>query len=178
MLNQMELLQEHMMENAGKPKGTSGVLRVEECSSSCYSKPGENQGWNSKRYEECFHPRYLQRDGNQGWNYHKGEEQRRYYKDWDNQSDYWRRAHDHEEDYTHSSESLKLKGNASSPRNNKVNSHADAIKILEGQLSLLSAQLKPKMTTEDDERGLVVVTRSGKVTIGDVTTNEGAKTHE
>jgi len=39
----------------------------------------------------------------------------RYYQDWAEQSDYWRRAHDHEEHYTHSSESLKLKGNASSP---------------------------------------------------------------
>ncbi|KAH0773685.1 hypothetical protein KY290_010822 [Solanum tuberosum] len=54
-----------MMENVGKPKGTSGVFRVEEGSSSGYSKPWENQGWNSKRYEEGFHPRYLQRGGNQ-----------------------------------------------------------------------------------------------------------------
>ena len=38
--------------------------------------------------------------------------------------------------------------------NNKVNSHADAIKTLEGQLSLLSAHLKQKMTREDDDRGL------------------------
>ena len=61
---------------------------------------------------------------------------------------------------------------------NKVNSHADAIRILEGQLSLLSAQLKPKMTMEDDDRGQAVVTRSGKVAIGDVMGNEKAKTHE
>ena len=30
MLTQMELLQEHMIENVGKPKGTSRVFRVEE----------------------------------------------------------------------------------------------------------------------------------------------------
>jgi len=59
-----------------------------------------------------------------------------------------------------------------------VNSHADAIKILEGQLSLFSAQLKPKITMEDDDRGLTVVTRSGKVAIGDVTGNEEAQLHE
>jgi len=51
MLSQMELLQEHM-------KGTHGVFRVEEGSSFGYSRLGENQGWNSKRYEEGFHPRY------------------------------------------------------------------------------------------------------------------------
>jgi len=63
--------------------------------------------------------------------------------------------------------------------NNRVNSHADAIKLLEGQLSLLSAQLKPKIigdnnTTyitdlgENGDRDLVVVTRSGKVAVGDM----------
>ncbi|XP_015163868.1 uncharacterized protein [Solanum tuberosum] len=62
--------------------------------------------------------------------------------------------------------------------NNKVNSHAAAIKILEGQLSLLSAQLKPKMTKEYDDRGLATVTRSGKVAIGNVTGNEEAQIHE
>jgi len=36
-LIQMEFLQEHM-------KGTCGVFRVEEGSSSSYSRPGENQG--------------------------------------------------------------------------------------------------------------------------------------
>uniref|UniRef100_M1DG32 Uncharacterized protein n=1 Tax=Solanum tuberosum TaxID=4113 RepID=M1DG32_SOLTU len=51
-LTQMELLQEHMMENVEKPKGICGVFRVEKGSSSDYSRPGENQGWNSKRYEE------------------------------------------------------------------------------------------------------------------------------
>ncbi|XP_049406126.1 uncharacterized protein LOC125869720 [Solanum stenotomum] len=60
----------------------------------------------------------------------------------------------------------------------KVNSHADVIKILEGQLSLLSAQLKPKMTMKDDDRGLAVVTRSGKVAMGNMTGNEEAQTHE
>ncbi|KAG5590654.1 hypothetical protein H5410_041168 [Solanum commersonii] len=33
-------------------KGTHGVFRVEEGSSSIYSRSGENQGWNSRRYEE------------------------------------------------------------------------------------------------------------------------------
>ncbi|KAG5579577.1 hypothetical protein H5410_050204 [Solanum commersonii] len=64
-------------------KGTCGVFRVEEGSSSVYSRPRENLlGWNSKRYEEGFHPRYLQRGGNQGWNYHNEEEQKRYYQYW------------------------------------------------------------------------------------------------
>ncbi|XP_049382849.1 uncharacterized protein LOC125847226 [Solanum stenotomum] len=62
--------------------------------------------------------------------------------------------------------------------NNKVKSHADVIKILQGQLSLLSAQLKPKITMEDDDRGLTVVTRSGNVAIGDVTGNEKAQMRE
>uniref|UniRef100_M0ZZK1 Integrase core domain containing protein n=1 Tax=Solanum tuberosum TaxID=4113 RepID=M0ZZK1_SOLTU len=207
MLNKMELLQEYMMENVEKPKGTSGVFRVEEGSSSGYSKLGENQSWNSKRYKEGFHPLYLQRGGNQGWNYHKGEEQRRYYQDWAEQIDYWKRVEDHEEDHSHSSESPKLRGSASSPRvndllsrildkvegsddllkgikanfsslNNKVNSHADAIKILEGHLSSLSAQLKPKMIMDDDDREMAVVTRSGKVVIGNVMGNEEAQMHE
>uniref|UniRef100_M1DBF8 Integrase core domain containing protein n=1 Tax=Solanum tuberosum TaxID=4113 RepID=M1DBF8_SOLTU len=56
--------------------------------------------------------------------------------------------------------SQNQKGVQASP--GKVNSHADAIKILEGQLSLLSTQLKPKITMEDDDIGLVMVTRSGK----------------
>ncbi|KAK4721409.1 hypothetical protein R3W88_011642 [Solanum pinnatisectum] len=62
--------------------------------------------------------------------------------------------------------------------NSKVNSHADAIKILKGKLSLLSAQLKPKMMMEDDDRGLAVVTRSRKVAIGNVMGNEDAQNHE
>uniref|UniRef100_M1AG00 Uncharacterized protein n=1 Tax=Solanum tuberosum TaxID=4113 RepID=M1AG00_SOLTU len=41
MMTQMEVLQEHR-------KGTCGVFRVEVGSSSGYSRPGENQGWNSK----------------------------------------------------------------------------------------------------------------------------------
>uniref|UniRef100_M1DH48 Integrase core domain containing protein n=1 Tax=Solanum tuberosum TaxID=4113 RepID=M1DH48_SOLTU len=134
-------------------------------------------------------------------NYHKEEEQRRYYQEWAEQSDYLKREDDHEEDHTQSSESPKSKGSASNPQvndlsshildkvegsddllkgmeadlsslNSKVNSHAEAIKILKGQLSLLSAQLKPKITREDDDRRLVVVTRSGKVSIGDVTRND------
>ncbi|KAK4723774.1 hypothetical protein R3W88_026553 [Solanum pinnatisectum] len=70
-----------------------------------------------------------------------------------------------------------MKANFSS-LNNKVNSYADAIKVLEGQLTLLSAQLKPKITMEDDDRVLAVVTRSGKVAIGDMTGNEEAQMHE
>uniref|UniRef100_M1DS59 Integrase core domain containing protein n=1 Tax=Solanum tuberosum TaxID=4113 RepID=M1DS59_SOLTU len=115
MLTQMELLQEHMREYVRKPKGISGVFRVEEGSSSSYSKSEENQGWNSKKYEG-FYPRYLQVGGNKGWNYHKGEEQRRYYQDLAEQSDYWKREDNHEEDHTHSSESPKSKGSASSPQ--------------------------------------------------------------
>ncbi|XP_049397313.1 uncharacterized protein LOC125861467 [Solanum stenotomum] len=61
--------------------------------------------------------------------------------------------------------------------NSKVNSHADAIKIHEAQLSLLSTQL-PNMTIENDDKGLVVVTHSGKVVIGNVTRNEEAQTNE
>ncbi|XP_015164262.1 uncharacterized protein [Solanum tuberosum] len=100
---------------------------------------------------------------------------------------------DHEKDHIQSSERPKSKGSVGSPRvndllkgmkvdfsslNSKVNSHTDAIKILEGQLSLLSAQLKPKFTMEDNDRGLAVITRSGKVEIGDVTGNEEAQMHE
>ncbi|XP_049373479.1 uncharacterized protein LOC125838475 [Solanum verrucosum] len=61
--------------------------------------------------------------------------------------------------------------------NSKVNSHVDAIKILEGQLSLLSAQLKPKFAMENNNKELAVVTCSGKVAIGDVTGNEEAQKH-
>jgi len=62
--------------------------------------------------------------------------------------------------------------------NSKVNSHAEAIKILEGQLSLLSAQLTSKIPMEDGERGLTVVTCSGKVAIGSVMGNENTQKHE
>ncbi|XP_049394716.1 uncharacterized protein LOC125859006 [Solanum stenotomum] len=62
--------------------------------------------------------------------------------------------------------------------NSKVNYHANAIKTLEGQLSLLSAQLKPKIMIEDDDRELAVVTLSGKVAIGNVMENEDVQKHE
>ncbi|KAK4737558.1 hypothetical protein R3W88_001255 [Solanum pinnatisectum] len=62
--------------------------------------------------------------------------------------------------------------------NSKVNSHADTIKTLEGHLSLLSVQLNPKITRECDDRGLIVVTRSGKVAIGNVMGNKDAQKHE
>lgn len=57
MLPQIQLLQEHELHNflKKKPKGTSGVLRVDEGSSSGNSKLGENQGVNYNRYEEVFH---------------------------------------------------------------------------------------------------------------------------
>ena len=58
--------------------------------------------------------------------------------------------------------------------NIKVNSHANANKMLEGQLYLLSAQLTPKMPKENEEEELVVITRSGKVAIG----NEGEEREE
>lgn len=59
--------------------------------------------------------------------------------------------------------------------NNKVNSHADAIQTLEGQLSLLAAQLEPRMATKYDCRHLVVVTmvtHSIKIAIRDMELNE------
>uniref|UniRef100_M1DN25 Integrase core domain containing protein n=1 Tax=Solanum tuberosum TaxID=4113 RepID=M1DN25_SOLTU len=168
MLTQMELLQEHMMENVGKPKGKSGVFRVEECSSSGYSKPGENQCWNSRDTRRVSTHVIYSDVGIKVGTITRGKEKRRYYQDWAEQSDYWKMEDDHEEDHTHSSEIPKSKGSASSPRvndllsrildkvegsndllkgmkadfsslNNKVNSYVDAIKILEGQLSLLSA---------------------------------------
>ncbi|XP_049352029.1 uncharacterized protein LOC125816458 [Solanum verrucosum] len=156
---------------------------------------------------ECLELRKVLPPITQGRGRIKGEEQRRYYQDWAEQSDYWKREEDHEEDHTHTSESPKSRGSASSPRvndflsrildkvegsddllkgiksdfsslNNKANSHVDAIKILKGQLSSLSSQLKPKMIMKDDVRELVVVTRSGKVEIGDVKGNEEAQVHE
>uniref|UniRef100_M1DE40 Integrase core domain containing protein n=1 Tax=Solanum tuberosum TaxID=4113 RepID=M1DE40_SOLTU len=207
MLSQMELLQTQMLENATRPKGPGGMFRVDEGSSSSYSKSGENQGWNSNRYEEGFHPRYLQRGGNQCWNFHKEEEIGRYYQEWADQSDSWRREDDHEEDHTLSSESPKSKGSANSPRvddllsrilnkvdglddllkgmkvdfsslNNRVNSHTDAIRLLEGQLSLLSAKLEPNIIWENGDRGLAVVTRSGKVAVGDIKGNDESQAHE
>ncbi|KAH0736073.1 hypothetical protein KY285_011780 [Solanum tuberosum] len=215
MLSQMEVIQEDM-------KGTYGVFRVEEGSSSgyltprenqgwnsnrveggyssSYLRPGENQGWNSTRYEEGFHPRYQHRGGNQGWNHYRDEELRRYCNDWAEQDD-------HEEDHTQLSESPKSKGSASSPRvndllshildkvdvsddllkgmrddfsslNSKVNSHIDAIKTLEGQLSLLLAQLTSRTLIEDNERGLALVTRSGKMAKGNVMEDEDPRVRE
>jgi len=142
----MEILQEHV-------KGTHGIFRVEEGSSSGYSWPGENQGWNSKRYEEGFQPRFQQWGGNQGWNYYRGKQSRSYWEDWAEQDD-------HEEDHIHLSEIRISEGSASSPQvndllsrildkvegsdllkgmkddfsslNSIVNSLDDAIKMLEG----------------------------------------------
>ncbi|XP_049406278.1 uncharacterized protein LOC125869924 [Solanum stenotomum] len=56
--------------------------------------------------------------------------------------------------------------------------YADAMKVLDGQLSLLSTKLKPKIIMGDEYRGLVMVTRSGKEAIGNVTRNEKVHTHE
>ncbi|XP_015163311.1 uncharacterized protein [Solanum tuberosum] len=58
--------------------------------------------------------------------------------------------------------------------NSKVNYLANAIKMLEGQLNLLSAQLTTKMPKENEEGELAVITRSRKVTIG----NEGEEREE
>ncbi|XP_049414650.1 uncharacterized protein LOC125877383 [Solanum stenotomum] len=60
----------------------------------------------------------------------------------------------------------------------KVNSHADAMKMLEGKLSLLSAQLTSKTPIDYIERELDVVTRSGKVVIGDMMEDEDPQKHE
>uniref|UniRef100_M1DT72 Integrase core domain containing protein n=1 Tax=Solanum tuberosum TaxID=4113 RepID=M1DT72_SOLTU len=181
-------------------KGTHGVFQVEEGSSSGYSRPGENQGWNSRRYEEGFHPHYQLQGGNQGWNCYRGEEPKKYWQDWAEQDD-------QKEDHTHLSESPKSKGSENSPRindllsrilnkvegsddllkgmkdnfsslNSKVNSHVDAIKMLEGKLSLLSAQLTSKTPMDYIERKLAVVTRSGKVAIGDMMEDEDSEKHE
>ncbi|XP_015169042.1 uncharacterized protein [Solanum tuberosum] len=184
MLSQMKVIQKHM--NQG--------------SSSGYLRPGENQGWNSTRYKEGFHPHYHQRGRNQGLNHYRSEEPRRYCHDWAEQND-------NEEDHTQLSESQKSKGSASSPRvndllsrildkvegsddllkgmrndfsslNSKVNSHDDAIKTLEGQLRLLSAQLTSRTLMEDNERGLVVVTRRGKMEKMNVMEDEDLRVQE
>uniref|UniRef100_M1DFQ2 Integrase core domain containing protein n=1 Tax=Solanum tuberosum TaxID=4113 RepID=M1DFQ2_SOLTU len=181
-------------------KGTRGVFRVEEGSSSGYSRSGENQGWNSRRYEEGFHTRYQPRGGNQGWSYYRGEEPERYWQDWAEQDG-------QDEDHIHLSESPKSKGSASSPRLNellsrildrvegsddllkgmkdhfsslhrKVNSHADAIKMLECKLSLLTAQLTSTIPMDHIERELAMVTRSGKVEIGDMMEEGDTQRHE
>ncbi|KAK4729660.1 hypothetical protein R3W88_022648 [Solanum pinnatisectum] len=60
----------------------------------------------------------------------------------------------------------------------KVNSHADDIKTLEGQLSLLSAKLSSRTLMEDNERGLAVVIRSGKMAEGNVMEDEDPRMQE
>ncbi|KAK4716513.1 hypothetical protein R3W88_014851 [Solanum pinnatisectum] len=62
--------------------------------------------------------------------------------------------------------------------NSKVNSHANAIKTLEGQLSLLSAQLTSRTQMEDNIRGLTVVTHSGKMEKGNVIKDEDPRMQE
>ncbi|XP_049362505.1 uncharacterized protein LOC125827184 [Solanum verrucosum] len=65
-----------------------------------------------------------------------------------------------------------------SSQNSKVNSHADAIKTLEGQLNLLSAQWTSRTLMKDNERGLVVVTHSGKTAKGNEMEDEDPRTQE
>ncbi|KAK4721490.1 hypothetical protein R3W88_011723 [Solanum pinnatisectum] len=60
----------------------------------------------------------------------------------------------------------------------KVNSHADAIKTLEGQLTLLSTQLTSRTLMKDNERGQAIVTRSGKMTKGNVMEDEDPRVRE
>lgn len=60
----------------------------------------------------------------------------------------------------------------SSSLKNNVNSHVDAIRILEGKLSLHSVQLKQRITIKEDDKGLAVVTRRGKVVICNVEVNK------
>ncbi|XP_049357580.1 uncharacterized protein LOC125822239 [Solanum verrucosum] len=73
--------------------------------------------------------------------------------------------------------------------NNRVNSHVDAIKQLEGQLSQLSAQSGPKVIEKgevvytttlraNDDKNLVVVTQSGKVVVCNMKGNDGIQAHE
>ena len=62
--------------------------------------------------------------------------------------------------------------------NKKVNSHANAINIFEGHLSLFSIQLTQRMTMEENDKGLAMVSRSRKVGITDVSGNEKAQTHK
>lgn len=56
--------------------------------------------------------------------------------------------------------------------NCKVNSHVDAIKIIERQLNLLLAQLTSKTMMNGNEGRMTIVTRSGKVAIGNMKENE------
>lgn len=53
-----------------------------------------------------------------------------------------------------------------------MNSHAYAIRTIEGQLSLLAAQLEPRVPIKHEGRHFVVVTRSGKTTITNALGNE------
>lgn len=73
--------------------------------------------------------------------------------------------------------------------NNRVNSHADAIKQLEGQFSLLLEKLEPKVfergETErattlraDYDKDLAVVTRSGKIAVFTIKGSDRMNTHE
>uniref|UniRef100_M1DBL1 Integrase core domain containing protein n=1 Tax=Solanum tuberosum TaxID=4113 RepID=M1DBL1_SOLTU len=119
--------------------------------------------------------------------FYRGEGPRRYFQKWTEHND-------HEEYQTQLSDSPTSRGSDNSPRvndlltriiekvegsddllkgmrddfsslNSKVNSHANAIKMLEGQLNLLSAQLTTKIPKENEEEELAVITRSGKVAI-------------
>jgi len=62
--------------------------------------------------------------------------------------------------------------------NSRVNSHAYAIEMLEGKLSLLTAQLTSKTPMDYIEREMVVVTRSSKVAIGDMMEDKDPQKHE
>uniref|UniRef100_M1DUW1 Integrase core domain containing protein n=1 Tax=Solanum tuberosum TaxID=4113 RepID=M1DUW1_SOLTU len=73
--------------------------------------------------------------------------------------------------------------------NNRVNSHANVVKQLEGQLSQLSAQLEPKViergeveyTTTlrvDFNKDLADVTRSEKIVVGNAKGNDEVEAYE
>ncbi|XP_049362867.1 uncharacterized protein LOC125827604 [Solanum verrucosum] len=162
MLSQMEILQEHM-------KGTHGVFRVEEGSSSGYSIPGGDeprkywQDWAKQDDQEEDHTHLSESPKSKG------------------------SASSPRINYLLSRILNKVEGSDDllkgmkddfSTLNNKVNSHTDAIKMLEGELSLLSAQLTSKTPMDYIERELVVVTRSAKVAIGDMMKDEDPKKHE
>ncbi|XP_015164452.1 uncharacterized protein [Solanum tuberosum] len=189
MLSQMEDLQEHM-------KGNCEIFCAEGGSFSDNLKSGGNHGQNHRRNEEGFHPHHQPRVGNQGWNHPRGEGPRRYFLEWIEHEDY-------EEYQTQLSDRPTSRESDSSPRvndlltqilekvegsddllkiirddfsslNSKVNSYANAIKMLEGQLNLLLAKLTTKMPKENGEEELAVITRSGKVALG----NEGEEREE
>ncbi|KAH0740727.1 hypothetical protein KY290_033770 [Solanum tuberosum] len=150
-------------------KGMYGVFQVEGGSSSGYSRPGENQGWNSRRGEESFHPRYQQRGGKEGWNHYRREEPRRYWHDWAEQDD-------HEEDHTQLSENPKSKGSASSPRVNdllsrildKVEGFDDLLKGMRDDFSSLNS----KVNSHPNAIKTLEVTCSGKMAKGNVMEDE------